>query len=177
MDDIFGLIIIIAAVAGAVAKSSKKTQREKKGKEKQVTAQQMAQKQREIKQRLQQKYGSTAESRTQSAIPLQSAKQQAVRQNTIDRKESEKQQAKTDILCAANANVLVNQKDELRAEFREMSAENGSVLCHDEVETSALMQQINDLMITGYRGTLSFERDFVSEGIEMLNSYELADTI
>ena len=35
------------------------------------------------------------------------------------------------------------------------------------------MKQVEDLMITGYNGKLTYERDFVSEGIEMLNSFEV----
>lgn len=38
---------------------------------------------------------------------------------------------------------------------------------------SELMKQVEDLMITGYNGKLTYERDFVSEGIEMLNSFEV----
>lgn len=37
--------------------------------------------------------------------------------------------------------------------------------------TSEFIKEIDDLMVKGYEGTLSFERDFVSEGIEMLNRY------
>ena len=35
-----------------------------------------------------------------------------------------------------------------------------------------LMQEIQDLMVKGYDGKLTFERDFVSEGLEMLNSIQ-----
>ena len=41
----------------------------------------------------------------------------------------------------------------------------------------ALMDQGNDLMIMGYQANLSFERDFVAEGVEMLNRFELPDEI
>ena len=40
-----------------------------------------------------------------------------------------------------------------------------------------LMDQVNDLMIMGYQANLSFERDFVAEGVEMLNRFELPDEI
>lgn len=36
---------------------------------------------------------------------------------------------------------------------------------------SETMKQVNDLMITGYDGAMSFERDFIAEGVEMLNSF------
>ncbi len=35
-----------------------------------------------------------------------------------------------------------------------------------------LMQQVHDLMVMGYAGKLSCERDFLAEGIEMLNQYQ-----
>ena len=46
--------------------------------------------------------------------------------------------------------------------------------CEDEC---SLMDQVNDLMIMGYQANLSFERDFVAEGVEMLNRFELPDEI
>lgn len=41
------------------------------------------------------------------------------------------------------------------------------------LEKSELMEELNDLMLMGYQTNLSYERDFVAEGIELLNSYEL----
>ncbi len=39
--------------------------------------------------------------------------------------------------------------------------------------SSELMQQVSDLMITGYQADLRFERDFIGEGAELLNRYEM----
>ena len=39
-------------------------------------------------------------------------------------------------------------------------------------ETSEAMRQVNDLMIMGYQPQMTFERDFIGEGISMLNRYE-----
>ena len=39
----------------------------------------------------------------------------------------------------------------------------------EDPEESALMDKVYDLMITGYSGDLKFERDFLSEGMDMLN--------
>lgn len=36
-----------------------------------------------------------------------------------------------------------------------------------------LMQEINDLMVKGYDGEMTFSRDFVAEGIEMLNRIQM----
>lgn len=39
-------------------------------------------------------------------------------------------------------------------------------------ETSEAMRQVNDLMIMGYQPQMTFERDFIGEGVSMLNRYE-----
>lgn len=36
-----------------------------------------------------------------------------------------------------------------------------------------LIQEINDLMVKGYEGEMTFSRDFVAEGIEMLNRIQM----
>ncbi len=59
-----------------------------------------------------------------------------------------------DIMDRAMANVKENEVDELE-------------------KSGELMEQVNDLMIMGYQAKLSFGRDFVGEGIDMINSYEL----
>lgn len=43
----------------------------------------------------------------------------------------------------------------------------------DELEQTDYMKQINDLMIMGFTQELPNQRDFVAEGIEMLNRFEL----
>ena len=123
----------------------------------------MTRKQQELKQRLQQRYG-TGQSGARQNSPQQVATQGYVSQ------QSRTQQG--DILSRANANVRENDADRL---------ERSLMPVHNTVETmgmqglmeSDLMREINDLMIKGYQADLTFERDFVSEGIELLNSYEL----
>ena len=39
-------------------------------------------------------------------------------------------------------------------------------------EDCDIMQKLNDLMIMGYSGNLEFDRDFIAEGVDMLNSYQ-----
>ena len=39
-------------------------------------------------------------------------------------------------------------------------------------EDCDIMQRLNDLMIMGYSGNLEFDRDFIAEGVDMLNSYQ-----
>lgn len=108
----------------------------------------MTRKQQELKQRLQQRYGSQ-----------QSATQRYGGQPG-------------DILSRANANVRENDEDILE---RSQMSENNTVeiMGTQGLMESDLMREINDLIVKGYESDLSFERDFVSEGIEMLNAYEL----
>lgn len=44
-------------------------------------------------------------------------------------------------------------------------------------ESASLMPTIEDLMIKGYDGKLPFERDFVGEGMDMINRFTVPDTI
>ena len=46
----------------------------------------------------------------------------------------------------------------------------------DELEQTDYMSQIQDLMIMGFAQELPNQRDFVAEGIEMLNRFELPAT-
>ena len=42
-----------------------------------------------------------------------------------------------------------------------------------DIPQSDNMKKVQELMVTGFSGNLNFERDFVAEGIEMLNRFEL----
>ena len=42
-----------------------------------------------------------------------------------------------------------------------------------DIPQSDNMKKVQELMATGFSGNLNFERDFVAEGIEMLNRFEL----
>lgn len=42
-----------------------------------------------------------------------------------------------------------------------------------DIPQSDNMKKVQELMVTGFSGNLNFERDFVAEGIEMLNHFEL----
>lgn len=48
-----------------------------------------------------------------------------------------------------------------------------NVMALQEPPASDLMREINDLMVKGYDGELTFSRDFVAEGIEMLNRIQM----
>lgn len=42
-----------------------------------------------------------------------------------------------------------------------------------DIPQSDNIKKVQELMVTGFSGNLNFERDFVAEGIEMLNRFEL----
>lgn len=46
----------------------------------------------------------------------------------------------------------------------------------DDFDTYHLIDEINDLIVKGYSGNLEFERDFIAEGVEMLNRSLELDT-
>ena len=124
-----------------------------------------SQQQRATKERLQQKYG-----RQQS--------QQSYAKNA----------AKSDILSRAKGNVQEEApnayKQELHAavctEYRSHSSEAPDLKAHKghspECELdmdSDVMKRVNDLIVMGYSGDMKFDRDFIAEGVEMLNSFSL----
>ena len=71
-----------------------------------------------------------------------------------------------DILSRAAANVRENEEDELL-----LRTETGKLVTDEPGE---LIRQVNDLIVMGYQPCLSFERDFVAEGVELLTRYEVS---
>ena len=80
-------------------------------------------------------------------------------------------QAEKDILKRAAENVNKNDVDELEQQM--MAGAHELVNAIDIDSTSELMHEVEDLMIMGYQANLPFERDFIAEGVAMLNGYEL----
>lgn len=80
------------------------------------------------------------------------------------------------IVNRASDNVLENDADILRMQMDAAREDNyGSSIAGIQME-SPLMKEVEDLMIKGYDGELTYVRDFVAEGIALLNSYELQET-
>ncbi len=80
------------------------------------------------------------------------------------------------IVNRAADNVLENDADILRMQMDAVREDNyGSSIAGIQME-SPLMKEVEDLMIKGYSGGLTNPRDFVAEGIALLNSYELQET-
>jgi hypothetical protein len=108
-------------------------------------------------------------------------------------------QQKTDILSRAQQNVKKYEADETLLELeqdhdhteqsartisREEQAQKKAAHPHDAAHVSAavseesesLLGTIEDLMVKGYDGKLSFERDFVGEGMDMISRFTVPDT-
>lgn len=80
------------------------------------------------------------------------------------------------IVNRAADHVLENEADILRMQMDAAREDNyGSSIAGIQME-SPLMKEVEDLMIKGYSGGLTNPRDFVAEGIALLNSYELQET-
>lgn len=106
-----------------------------------------------------------------------------------------KQAVQTDILARAKQNVKENEADFLKeADKRQHEAARGAAdapvmtpsqkvamqpdkpvgqqIGAEFDDDCDIMQKLNDLMIMGYSGNLEFDRDFVAEGVDMLNRYQ-----
>lgn len=85
-------------------------------------------------------------------------------------------QQSNDILSRATANVQENAGDLLKMQVTGADMMPDAQVFVNVIDiggASELMREVNDLMITGYRAEMTFERDFVAEGVEMLNRCEL----
>jgi hypothetical protein len=108
-------------------------------------------------------------------------------------------QQKTDILSRAQQNVKKYEADETLIELEqdhrhteqsvrtvslEEQEQKKAAHPHDAAHVSAavseesesLLGTIEDLMVKGYDGKLSFERDFVGEGMDMISRFTVPDT-
>lgn len=163
MDDLFGLIVIIIGIAAGIYSDKKK----KEGVQKKAAVPNQPGGGRKNVPQTQVSYGghagrpdiiADAAKSTQAARPVSNP-------------------GKDTILSRADLNVNENQTDELREQFYEKTGEPPKKVHGECEEECSLMDQVNDLMIMGYQANLSFERDFVAEGVEMLNRFELPDEI
>lgn len=146
----------------------------------------MAKKQQELKARLEQRYGKAAvpAGRTagngQQSAQVRSGQQRPGMQGNGQQSAQRRAAQQGDILSRAAANVRETENDQL-AQKMSVKHAGGPMTrdAHDLVgavditETSELMQQVSDLMIMGYQADLTSHRDFIAEGVEMLNRYEI----
>ena len=98
----------------------------------------------------------------------------------------QKTETKTDILSRAKENVQENVPDKMEQQvhaevcrdFRATAHATTDVAAHKEQsvwcdtgEESDIIKRVNDLIVTGYSGDMKFDRDFIAEGIDMLNRF------
>lgn len=126
--------------------------------------------QQELKERLQQRYGS----RQTAQQSYRNTSSQGYRKPSVQQ---------NDILTRATANVMENQQDELQstsdAAKRDAAMMADAQRLADAIDiesTSELMQDVNEMIVMGYQPKLSFERDFIAEGMEMLTQFEMPNT-
>jgi hypothetical protein len=76
------------------------------------------------------------------------------------------------IMSRANANVAEYADNRLEKEGKASSIPvmKGHIdECIDGSDDCSLMDTVNDLIVMGYQPDLTFERDFIAEGMEMLD--------
>ncbi len=160
------LLIIIIIIAGVISSGNKKNKKKKnnatvaqvnknaQNRQRQQTQQmqkrnsnqqmQEIQKQRELKQRLEKKHGKKA-SQTKETI--------------LDRAKGNVQEETVDEMKLRDAHQHTNAGGNMQNKKPEEVMAEGNVL----------MDRVYDLMVTGYSGNMQFERDFLAEGMDMLN--------
>lgn len=127
----------------------------------------MTQKQQELKKRLQQKYG--------EATQRQAAARKNQYSKPVERVSYQEPAEELSITSRVAENIREESVDELRLEWEKEKRSYDTFQVLKESEESELMKQIDDLMIMGYTAEIRNSRDFVAEGIAMLNQYELTE--
>lgn len=144
---------------------------------------QEAMSQAELKAKLQQRYRPNA--KTANTI-------EESRKAKVEEKRVHAEQA--DILSRANKNAQSYQEDILHEEQCGENLDNAQMhneKLHNSVETYTQMHKVdfteydqesilgdlNDLLVKGYSGSLDFDRDFVGEAVDMLNSFTIPDEL
>lgn len=174
MEILIWIIIMVAIVNNAKKKQKKAQSRGNyQARQPQQTYQRNVSQQSYQRNASQPQYQQMSMNMTQMQAAM-TAKQQELK----SRLQQKYPTAKGDILNRAAANTSDHNVDELELRAAEDTlncvANLHNTMCIEgNSEESCLMKELNDLMLMGYQTDLSFERDFLSEGIDMLNSYEM----
>lgn len=115
-----------------------------------------------------------ASQQMQQSRPQQAPRKQAASQayRATQKQESYRAAQEQKSYRAAQEEAAGQQKDILAR-----AAENVRENDVDELEQQDLMGAVENLMIMGYQPELSYQRDFLAEGIEMLNTYTVPDMV
>ena len=78
------------------------------------------------------------------------------------------------IIERAKGNVEEDAVDELKVSDTALHQAAGAKTMQEnaiakDLEEDTLMDQVYDLMVTGYNGNMEFDRDFLAEAMDMLN--------
>lgn len=98
---------------------------------------------------------------------LSRAKQNVKENDTDFMKEADKRQHEAARGAADTPVMTPSQKVAMKPE-----KPVGQQIGADFDEDCDIMKKLNDLMIMGYSGDLEFGRDFIAEGVDMLNNYQ-----
>lgn len=98
---------------------------------------------------------------------LSRAKQNVKENDTDFMKEADKRQHEATRGAADTPVMTPSQKVAMKPE-----KPVGQQIGADFDEDCDIMKKLNDLMIMGYSGDLEFGRDFIAEGVDMLNNYQ-----
>ena len=131
----------------------------------------MSQKQKELKARLQQKYPGIGSAQPYQARPAsQSAQFYQARQTAGSAQSYQTGQAEKG--RPQNVWQTVTSGDILTRAAENVRENDGDLL-----EQEDFLAKVETLMITGYQSKLTYERDFLSEGLDLLNSYRIPDAM
>lgn len=197
--DIISLIIIIAIIKKVLEKDNEKNKKEQK----QQSGEQWQKKVFDFVDKAgeyaSQKAGNLSTSRSATSSTTNNAyyyeQQKKATKDRLRQKYGSqttnayaKNAAKTDILSRAKENVREEEQDtfkqevhaEVCSEYRSHAESAPNLAAHvghspacDIEGESDIMKRVNDLIVMGYDGDLKFDRDFIAEGVEMLNSFSL----
>ncbi len=110
----------------------------------------------------------TAQSRPQKNQDILSRAKQNVQENNEDLLKNADRMQHEAARGAADTPILTPSEKVAMQGVKPVGQQIGA----DFDDDCDIMQKLNDLMIMGYSGNLEFDRDFIAEGVDMLNSYQ-----
>lgn len=110
----------------------------------------------------------TAQSRPQKNQDILSRAKQNVQENNEDLLKNADRMQHEAARGAADTPILTPSEKVAMQGVKPVGQQIGAGFDED----CDIMQKLNDLMIMGYSGNLEFDRDFIAEGVDMLNSYQ-----
>lgn len=134
-------------------------------------------KEKSTKERLQRKYTAQQKSATQQKYAAQqkymTQQKPAVKPDILSRaKDNVKESEPNKMEQQIHAEVCRDFRTNAHAASDVAQHKEQSVFC-DTGEESDIIKRVNDLIVTGYSGDMTFDRDFIAEGVDMLNRFTI----